>query len=403
MMQTFDVRDYGAVANSGRVQTQALQAAIDACRDAGGGVVELPAGVFISGSLRLYSHIELHLAQAAVLRGSQALTDYSDFHQPSPIAYLYEAHYITAWHLPPNYFHALISAFDAEDVSIVGEPGSVIDGAAVTDPAGEEGFRGPMGIVFNRVKNVRLTGYTVVNSSNWAHTLAACDGVQVADVAVFGGHDGFDLHHSQHVTIQHCHLACGDDCFAGYDVADVLIADCLLNTACNVTGLSGQHIQLRDCQLVGPGRYAHLAVGTHETHALAKYYALACDANRPAASDLAYANLQLRNLARLIMYRRGDADLLQDGAALDALSLTDVVVDGLAEASVVEGRGQRVALTLTQCRITPPQAAPLLVIDDAVDLTISQTVFTKPTVIETTAKQRWTFMGLTNFSRNVLA
>jgi polygalacturonase len=71
-----NVRDFGAVGDGSTVNTAAIQKAIDACRDAGGGRVVVPRGVFVSGTLRLHSHVELHLEGGAVLKGSPNLSDY---------------------------------------------------------------------------------------------------------------------------------------------------------------------------------------------------------------------------------------------------------------------------------------------------------------------------------------
>ncbi|HZI33346.1 MAG TPA: glycosyl hydrolase family 28-related protein, partial [Candidatus Binatia bacterium] len=54
---TFPVNRYGAVGDGVTTNTAAIQAAIDAASHAGGGVVEVPAGVFLSGPLRLADEV----------------------------------------------------------------------------------------------------------------------------------------------------------------------------------------------------------------------------------------------------------------------------------------------------------------------------------------------------------
>ena len=53
-------------------RTAALHAAIAACANAGGGRVVVPSGQFLTGAIRLQSRVNLHLADEAVLRFSQA-------------------------------------------------------------------------------------------------------------------------------------------------------------------------------------------------------------------------------------------------------------------------------------------------------------------------------------------
>lgn len=54
--------------------TTALQAALDAC--GAGECVYFPAGVYLTGALRLHSNMELYLDQGAVLKGSESPEDY---------------------------------------------------------------------------------------------------------------------------------------------------------------------------------------------------------------------------------------------------------------------------------------------------------------------------------------
>jgi len=72
---TFNIRDFGAVGDGTTMNTKAIQAAID---EAGkkGGTVMIPEGRFLTGTLHLRSHVELHLDGKAVLLGSSKRKDY---------------------------------------------------------------------------------------------------------------------------------------------------------------------------------------------------------------------------------------------------------------------------------------------------------------------------------------
>ena len=58
---------YSAVGDGRTVNTRALQAAIDDCRD--GETVYLPSGVYLTGALDLHSDMELYLESGAILQG----------------------------------------------------------------------------------------------------------------------------------------------------------------------------------------------------------------------------------------------------------------------------------------------------------------------------------------------
>src|SRR5690348_16185196 len=67
---TCDVARYGAAGNGKSLDTTAIQKAIDACHDAGGGTVLFTNGRFLSGTLFLKSNITLRIEPGAVLLGS---------------------------------------------------------------------------------------------------------------------------------------------------------------------------------------------------------------------------------------------------------------------------------------------------------------------------------------------
>ena len=79
-----NVRDFGAKGDGVAKDTAAIQSAIDACTRAGGGVVHLPAGRFLSGTLILKDNVTLHLSPSAVLFGSTDRSDYPPKPFPSP-------------------------------------------------------------------------------------------------------------------------------------------------------------------------------------------------------------------------------------------------------------------------------------------------------------------------------
>ena len=278
MKKTVNIKEFGARA-CGALQTQAIQAAIDRVFLAGGGEVQIPEGVFLSGAIRLRSNVTLHLLEGAVLKGSQNPEDYfacytEDRVEPLDSARITDAPYV---HLntiqgeteyddtDPRYRfrrlpgsrwnNALIRAIDAENVAIVGEKGSCIDGSNCYDAIGEEHYRGPHAITFFNCRNITLKGYTVRDSANWAHNLLFCGNIAMDGVTVYAGHDGFDAFSSQNVTIRNCAFYTGDDCVAGFGNVNVLVADCLLNSSCSAMRFGGTNVVVRNCKIYGPGEY----------------------------------------------------------------------------------------------------------------------------------------------------
>ena len=65
MAKQYHITDFGASVHASD-NTTAIQAAIDSCFREGGGAVVVPAGVFLTGDIRLRSHVTLYLTANAV-------------------------------------------------------------------------------------------------------------------------------------------------------------------------------------------------------------------------------------------------------------------------------------------------------------------------------------------------
>ena len=111
---TFDIRKYGAKADGITLNSKAIQQAIDACSQSGGGTVLVPNGFWLTGPLALKSNVNLHIAKAAVVQFSNNTNDY-------PLVK-------TNWEgLDAIRAHSPIYAVDAENIAITGE--GILDGA----------------------------------------------------------------------------------------------------------------------------------------------------------------------------------------------------------------------------------------------------------------------------------
>jgi polygalacturonase len=120
----FDVRAYGARGDGKTLDNEAINRAIDAASTAGGGTVYLPAGRYLSFSIRLKSHITLQLASGAVIEAADPKKHGGRFDLPeSNVSEQYQDFGHSHWH------NSLIWGDGLEDVSIVGS--GLIDGHAL--------------------------------------------------------------------------------------------------------------------------------------------------------------------------------------------------------------------------------------------------------------------------------
>ena len=253
---TFNVQDYGAIGDGVTLDTAAINKAIEACANAGGGQVLLPAGRYLSGTVHLRSHVSLFLDAGSVLMGTTNLAAYE---QPTIPLFMPEAKW-GKWH------RALIVGENLEDVTIAG-PG-VIDGRKVFDPTGEEHMRGPHTIALVGCRGVTLRDFAIVDSANYAIFFQLCDDVEIHDLKITGGWDGIHFRGApgqwcHNVNIADCRLYTGDDAIAGRYWDNVVISGCILNSSCNGLRLIGPatHLIVDHCLFYGPGQRMHRTGG----------------------------------------------------------------------------------------------------------------------------------------------
>lgn len=229
------VRSYGAKGEGETSDTVAIQSAIDACAEGGGGKVFFPAGRYLSGSLRLKSGVTLVITPEATLLGSTSVGDF----RAGP----------------------LILAKDAENVGIHG--GGTIDGqgTAYWEPRGTS-YKGPAWggtaqfeyralkrpsfLRFHRCRNVSVRDVRLINSPSWTLHLLRCAGAAVERVTIrnplYGPNtDGIDINSCTDVQVFDCDIVTGDDGIVlkstepGHDhpSRNIIVQGCWVWSACN--------------------------------------------------------------------------------------------------------------------------------------------------------------------------
>jgi hypothetical protein len=226
------VLDFGAKGDGVTMDTEAIQAAIDACGEEKRGVVLFPAGDYLTAAIFLKSNVTLYFAPEARLLGSTDLDDH------------FEPEILTA---PENLTPCLIYAEDAENIGLAG-PGTV-DGQGSAFPFGAENFSAedaalaettetflrPVLVRFRNCRHVTITGVTLQHAAAWAVHFEFCDGVRVDGVKVDNranqNADGLDFFGCQNVLVSNCDLDCGDDAITVYVSGErIVITNCVLTS-----------------------------------------------------------------------------------------------------------------------------------------------------------------------------
>jgi hypothetical protein len=199
-----NIRDYGAKGDGTTKDTNAIQQTIDRCAVLGGGEVLIPAGNYLTGALQLRSRTLLRLATDATLTGTSDFADY-------PVTQVrWEGRWI------PGHT-ALIYAIDATDTGVVG-PGKIIGADALGGrPRPDSPLRHPALIEPINCTNLRFEDFSTSYHLMWSLHPTLCRNVTIKNLNIRstgGNGDGIDIDSCQHVLIDHCDIATGDDCIS---------------------------------------------------------------------------------------------------------------------------------------------------------------------------------------------
>jgi polygalacturonase len=215
---SFPVTDFGAVPGGETLNTIAIQQAIEAAAADGGGTVVVPAGVFRSGSIFLKQGVALHLAEGAVLKGSENIEDYPKLNTRI------EGHF-EPWRL------ALVNAQNLTGVRISG-PGKLDGSGPIFWRAFWQRRREnprctnleverPRLMFIDRCTDVRIENTALEDSGFWNLHLYRCRDVLIENVRITipsstpelrgPSTDGIDIDSSQNVTVRKCYISTHDD------------------------------------------------------------------------------------------------------------------------------------------------------------------------------------------------
>lgn len=251
----FDVRRYGAKGDGVRMDTQAIQKAIDACTKAGGGRVVLTDGTFLTGPIQLKDGVELHLDRTARLLASPRIEDFPEWK---------DVKHVVSENLPRFRNACVIFADEARQIAITGT--GTIDGNGTfhvrkRDKPNANGWGYervnemdktlPRVVFFAGCYDVRIEDVTMVNQpAGWGYWIHDCDRVSIRGLKIlselrYPNNDGIHLNCCRDVTVSDCQIECGDDCIVlransrslreNKPMERAVITNCVLRTrACGV-------------------------------------------------------------------------------------------------------------------------------------------------------------------------
>jgi polygalacturonase len=251
-VRTYNVRDYGAVGDGKTLDSPAINRAIEACAQAGGGTVCVSAGTYLSGSIHMKSNICLFLDAGAVILGAP-----QDMNAYDPAEHFEGKACQDGGH---TYFHnSLIWGEDLVNISITG-PGT-INGGGLTSGDGPldviSGFsqpragrpvpdpnkpvrQGNKAIALKLCRQVLIRDITIYHGGHFAIITTGCDGLTLDNVTIDTNRDGIDIDCCRNTTVSNCRInSPGDDALcpkSSFALGRNVITENLTITNCQVSG-----------------------------------------------------------------------------------------------------------------------------------------------------------------------
>ena len=252
--RVYNIRKYGAKGDGIALDTAALQSAIDACHQEGGGTVLVPAGTFQIGTVELKSNVTLHIAAAGKLLGT---ADGKQYHAIDAIPLSGDSTLIDGnW--------ALLYAVNATNVTVEGS--GTIDGQGAKfhsavrgtpPPSGLGGNRRPYHLLFHRCDRLTVRDIALVDGAY--HSIRVIqskhvhmDGLYIHN-RVNGNNDGFHFISAEYVTVNNCTILSQDDACAMFGSCKfITVTNSVFSTRWSVFRFGGgqsENISISNCVL----------------------------------------------------------------------------------------------------------------------------------------------------------
>lgn len=215
----YNIADYGIVNDSTLLQTEKIQAVIDQASQKGGGVIIIPKGTYLSGSLFFKPKTHLYMEEGAVLKGSD---DISNF----PIIDTR----IEGQNL--KYFAALVNADKVNGFTISGK--GTINGngtrfwksfwlrrKVIPKCTNMDELR-PRLLYISHSDDVQVSGVSLINSPFWTTHIYRCNNVKLLNLHIFApsepvkapSSDAIDIDVCNNVLVKGCYMSVNDDAVA---------------------------------------------------------------------------------------------------------------------------------------------------------------------------------------------
>lgn len=335
----YNVRDYGAKGDGVTIDSKAINAAIDAAANAGGGTVYFPAGKYASYSIRLKNNITLFFDRGSVLYAAKE-TETGKYDAPEANEFTqYQDFGHSHWQ------NSLIWGIDLHDISIVGF--GLING---TDglTRGERGANKT--IALKNCRNVTIRDVSILMAGHFALLATGVDNMTIDNVMVDSNRDGFDIDCCRNVRISNCYVNClQDDAIvlkSSFGLGEFRPCENITITNCQVTGydpgsfLDGTFKRSQEYAPDRDGPTGRIKLGTESNGGFKNITVSNCvfDRSRGIAletvdgapiENITYSNIAMRDICNSVIFiRLGNRARAPEGtphSIIKGVNISDVV------------------------------------------------------------------------------
>jgi len=357
----FNIADFGAIGDGKTLCTPAIQKAIDACAQAGGGKILVPAGRYVTNALFLKSNVHVEVLAG----GTLAFTN--DIASVGSVQGRWEG-------IDRTVYASLFNGQSLENVSITGrgtlegqgkpwwdayrkvrqmrrEAGMGDEREPENPPGSPLNWGRPRMINLYDCKNVLISGLHIQNSPSWNIHPVRCehvniDGVTITAPADSPNTDGIDPDSCKDVRISNCYISVGDDCIIiksgyryredGVPCENITVTNCVFGAGHCGVGIGSEtsggvkNVVVSNCVCDGTDRGLRIKTARTRGNVVENFRA---------------SNVVMRNVTEAItvtmFYTGGDRHKAEPAdkftPTFRSLHFSDISVNGAKQAILIEG------------------------------------------------------------------
>jgi polygalacturonase len=318
----FNVKAFGAVGDGKVLDSPAINRAVEAASQSGGGTVFFPAGTYLSFTIRLKSYVGLYLDHGAVLLAADHRVHEGGYDPAEP----------NAWDKYQDYGHShwqnsLIWGEDLTNISITG-PGKIY-GAGLQRWDTKTAGAGNKAIALKNCRNVTIRDITMETCGHFCILPTGVDNFTIDNLTIDTNRDAINVDCCRNVRISNCLINTpNDDAIvlkSSYALGVPRITENVTITNCQVSGydehtlLDGSFGKTQEKAPDGGGPTGRIKFGTE--------------------SNGGFKNITITNCT--FDHCRGLALETVDGGILEDITITNITMNDVTNAPIFLRLGRR--------------------------------------------------------------